>query len=81
VFVITDDKVAHRRPVKTGVEDGDRVQILAGVDAGDQVAVAGHGQLRDGAKVRAVGEPGDTAESTRDRNVQPSEAAASDTSP
>jgi membrane fusion protein (multidrug efflux system) len=81
VFVITDDKVAHRRPVKTGVEDGDRVQILAGVDPGDQVAVAGHGQLRDGAEVRAVGEPGDTAESTRGRIVQPSEAAASDTSP
>jgi membrane fusion protein (multidrug efflux system) len=55
VFVIsTLGKAAHRQ-VKTGIEESGWVQITEGLEPGEKVAVAGHGRLRDGAKVRIVG--------------------------
>jgi len=55
VFVITSEGRARRRRVRTGIEDGDRVQILSGLSSGERVAVAGHGRLRDGVRVRLAG--------------------------
>jgi RND family efflux transporter MFP subunit len=54
VFVITKEGLAEKRPVKPGIEDGRRVQILSGVKNGELIAVAGHGRLRDRMKVRLV---------------------------
>lgn len=51
VFVVTPDKTVTQRTVKTGVQDGDRIQILAGVKPGDTVVVDGADRLRDGADV------------------------------
>lgn len=55
VFVISDQGKAIRRRVKTGIEEPGLIQITAGLEAGEKVAVAGHGRLRDGMKVRRVG--------------------------
>ncbi len=57
VFVIASEGTAQQgtaqqRPVKLGMEDGGRVQIIAGVEKGEPVAIAGHTRLRDGVKVR-----------------------------
>jgi RND family efflux transporter MFP subunit len=54
VFVIARTGIARQRPVQLGMEDNDRVQVLAGVDKGEAVAVAGHNRLRDGKKVRVA---------------------------
>src|SRR6185312_8237782 len=51
VFVVTPDKTVAQRTVKTGVQDGDKIQILSGLKAGDTVVVDGADRLRDGADV------------------------------
>jgi membrane fusion protein (multidrug efflux system) len=56
VFVAVNGK-AIARPVETGIEADNRIQIVAGIQAGDQVIVAGNEKLKDGAGVRLAGEP------------------------
>src|SRR5471032_341963 len=51
VFVVTPDKTVTQRNVKTGVQDGNNIQILSGVKPGDTVVVDGADRLRDGADV------------------------------
>jgi membrane fusion protein, multidrug efflux system len=51
VFVVTPDKTVAQRNVKTGVQDGNNIQILSGIKAGDTVVVDGADRLRDGADV------------------------------
>jgi len=51
VFVVTPDKTVTQRNVKTGVQDGNNIQILSGIKAGDTVVVDGADRLRDGADV------------------------------
>ena len=54
VWVARDD-TAQRRPVKTGAETGDQIEITAGVNAGEKVVVRGAEKLAgDSAKVRLV---------------------------
>ena len=52
--MITPDKVAHRRSVRLGVREGDKVQVLNGVRPGEEVVVVGGIGLDDKAKVRIV---------------------------
>ena len=51
VFVVTPEKTVSQRTVKTGVQDGDNIQILSGLKPGDTVVVDGADRLRDGADV------------------------------
>ena len=53
-LVITPDHIAHRRSVKLGVRDGDKVQILNGVRPGEEVVTVGGIGLDDKAKVRVI---------------------------
>jgi RND family efflux transporter MFP subunit len=53
VFVVAAGR-AQRRAVQTGIEHGDRVQILSGLVPGEEVIVVGPAQLKDGAPVRVV---------------------------
>jgi multidrug efflux pump subunit AcrA (membrane-fusion protein) len=55
VFV-NDDGTAAKRTVEIGLEEAGRVEVLSGVEVGERVIVAGQGGLRDGAKVRVLGE-------------------------
>lgn len=55
VWVIGSDGSVSRRPVKTGAVTGGGVEILEGIAPGDRVAVAGVSFLRDGMKVRDLG--------------------------
>ena len=57
VFVAMEGK-AHRRIVKTGIEDSDRVQILAGIEPGEKVIVSGHRDLKDGMAVQIAAPAG-----------------------
>jgi multidrug efflux pump subunit AcrA (membrane-fusion protein) len=53
-LVITPDNIAHRRPVKLGVREGDKVQILNGVRPGEEVVIVGGIGLDDKAKVKII---------------------------
>ena len=51
VMIVGPDSRAHQTPVKTGIRDGDRMQVLEGVQAGDRVILAGAYALPDKTKV------------------------------
>lgn len=55
VWVIKEGLVAAR-PVKLGEAVGSQLEILEGLEPGEQIAVAGVAMLRDGMKVRDLGE-------------------------
>ena len=54
VLVVTPDHIAHRRSVKLGVREGDKVQILNGVRPGEEVVIVGGIGLDDKAKVKVI---------------------------
>jgi multidrug efflux system membrane fusion protein len=51
VYLIGADSTVSVRPVKLGVTDGDRVEVLSGVVPGDRIVIDGADKLRDGAKI------------------------------
>jgi HlyD family secretion protein len=51
VMVIGPDNRAHQTPVKTGIRDGDKIQIVEGVAPGARVILAGAYGLPDKTKV------------------------------
>ncbi len=61
VYIVKPDGTVGVQVVKTGVTDGDQVQILSGVKPGDEVVVDGVDQLRDGAKIQVTRDQGDQA--------------------
>ena len=52
VMVIGSDGRAHKRDVKTGIRQGDDIQIVSGLNAGEQVVTTGAYGLTDKTKVR-----------------------------
>ncbi len=61
IFVVTPEKTVTQRNVKTGVQDGNNIQVLSGVKAGDTVVVDGADRLRDGADVEIPNQTGKIA--------------------
>lgn len=55
VMLAGSDNRAHQKTVKTGVRQGDEVQILDGVAEGDRVVASGAYGLPDNTKIRAEG--------------------------
>jgi len=80
VYEVGADSIVAVKPVKLGVTDGDKVQIVSGLAAGDTVVVDGADRLRDGIKVaaKAATPPaaaptgGDTAQAAPDAAGEPS---------
>lgn len=50
--------MAERRPVETGMDSGDRVEITRGLNPGDQVITSGHSRLVPGVAVAVVDDAG-----------------------
>jgi RND family efflux transporter MFP subunit len=55
-WVLEPDQTVSRRTVKLGEATGGRVEILDGLQPGDRIAVAGVNLLREGMKVRDLGD-------------------------
>ena len=55
-WVIGADQQVTRRPVKMGEATGSQIQILEGLEPGERIAVAGLTFLREGMKVRDLGD-------------------------
>lgn len=58
VFIV-DNGTVRRRPVRTGIREGDRCQILEGLMPGDQLVVSGLRSLKEGdsVSVESGGQP------------------------
>jgi multidrug efflux system membrane fusion protein len=56
VYLLQPGGVVRVRVIRTGVSQGDEVQVLSGLNVGDTVVVDGVDRLRDGAHVRIVPE-------------------------
>ena len=56
VFLVDEGQTAHFREVQTGLQDGDRVEILDGLTEGERVVTTGALALRDGDRVALVGQ-------------------------
>jgi multidrug efflux pump subunit AcrA (membrane-fusion protein) len=54
VLVIDSNSVAHRRAVRLGVREGDKVQVLNGARPGEEVVIQGGVGVDDKAKVRVI---------------------------
>ncbi|MBV8678620.1 MAG: efflux RND transporter periplasmic adaptor subunit [Planctomycetaceae bacterium] len=55
-WVIDSDQSVRRHPVKVGAATGGQVEIVDGLQPGDRIAVAGVTFLREGMKVRDLGD-------------------------
>lgn len=56
VWVIGENEVVTRRPVKVGQATGSRIEITEGLQPGERIAVAGVNSLREGLRVRDLGD-------------------------
>ena len=61
VFVVTPEKTVNQHNVKTGIQDGNNIQVLSGVKPGDTVVVDGADRLRDGADIEIPNHTGKIA--------------------
>jgi multidrug efflux system membrane fusion protein len=52
-YLVGADSTVSVRPLKIGVTDGDKVQVVSGLAVGDRVVVDGADRLREGAHVSA----------------------------
>ena len=66
VYLVRPDSTVGVRVIKTGVTDGDNVQVLSGLSPGDTVVVDGVSLLRDGARIRVSQVRGGGREQTND---------------
>ncbi len=55
-WVVGPDQMVARRPVKIGEATGGQIEIIEGLKPGDRIAVAGVTFLREGMKVRDLGD-------------------------
>jgi multidrug efflux system membrane fusion protein len=55
-WVIGPDQVVSARPVKVGSATGGEIEVVQGLQQGDRIVVAGVTYLRDGMKVRDLGD-------------------------
>ncbi len=56
VYLVNADSTVSVRPVKLGVTDGDRVEVVSGLAPGDRIVIDGADKLRDGAKINVRSE-------------------------
>ena len=56
VWILGADQTVHRRIVKLGAPRGDQIEIVSGLQQGDRIVVAGATFLREGMKVRDLGD-------------------------
>ncbi len=67
---VADGDHARRREIKTGVQDGDMVEIATGLAAGEALIVAGNAVLEDGMLIRTRAEAAALHPSANDEREQ-----------
>jgi HlyD family secretion protein len=69
VLTVDSNSIAHKRPVKLGVREGNQVQILNGAAPGEEVVVVGGLGLDDKAKVKVVTTTVEESDEDEDENA------------
>ena len=54
-FIAVGDSAASLRELETGLQQGDRIEILSGLDEGEKLIITGQGGLEDGSRIRLTG--------------------------
>jgi len=54
-WILGSDQAVHRRIVKLGAPSGEQIEVVSGLQPGDRVVVAGATLLREGMRVRDLG--------------------------
>ncbi len=54
VYIINKKNIAHKKEVKTGFDDGSRVEVTQGIALDNQLVSAGKSSLKNGAKVKII---------------------------
>src|SRR5262249_2235560 len=54
VLTVSSDSRAHKRPVKLGIREGNKQQVLTGVSPSGRVVIVGGMGVEDKAKVKIV---------------------------
>ncbi len=60
VYLVKDDSTVTVRPVKLGVTDGDRVEVLSGLQPGDRIVIDGADKLREAPRSSCAPRPAAT---------------------
>lgn len=79
-LVNTADSTVSVRPVKLGVTEGERVEVLSGVVPGDRIVIDGADKLRDGAKINVRSETDSAKPADPTKAADPSKAGDPDKS-
>ena len=53
VVYVVEGGAAVRRPIETGIQSGDNIEVLSGLGEHEKIVVTGQGGLRDGSRVLA----------------------------
>ena len=69
VYLVGEDGVAKRQPVRTGLRLGGKIEILSGLQPGQRVVTEGVVKLAEGMKVRLAGEPRGPRQASAERPV------------
>ena len=54
IVYVESQGIVSAKVVETGLDTGDRVEILSGISAGDSIVVKGQNYVSEGTKVKAV---------------------------
>src|SRR5262249_54925227 len=73
VLTVSADSVAHKRPVKLGIREGNKVQVLSGVAPSERVVVVGGMGVDDKAKVKIVDTTAKEVEEEEEPEEKPAE--------
>jgi RND family efflux transporter MFP subunit len=65
-FIVDEEGIARKRTVKTGIRDGELVEILSGLEEKERVVVRGQYGLKDGEPVTLFHRSPKTADKTKD---------------
>jgi RND family efflux transporter MFP subunit len=55
-FVAVGDTIARQRELELGLEQGERVEVVAGLEAGEKLITTGHRNLSDRDRIRIAGQ-------------------------
>jgi multidrug efflux system membrane fusion protein len=78
VYIVNADDTVSVRPVKLGVRDGERIQVLDGLAPGDKVVVDGADKLREGSKIELRKSSAASASAPADSGAQTPDKAATE---
>ena len=73
VYLVNADSTVSVRPVKLGVTDGERVEVLSGLTPGERIVIDGADKLRDGAKI-VIRAPSNATQTNSPAPAQPDKA-------